>query len=84
VMEFLALVKFLEIKAGHGVTPFPAVTRGFDPRVHLSKMMDCRVKPGNNEITQYDFGNPKTLSAIKLRISCGETGAIRVTMTSRK
>jgi hypothetical protein len=24
------------------------VTRGLDPRVHLLRMMDCRVKPGND------------------------------------
>jgi len=24
------------------------VMRGLDPRIHLSKMMDCRVKPGND------------------------------------
>jgi hypothetical protein len=24
--------------------------RGLDPRIHLSKMMDCRVKPGNDSI----------------------------------
>ena len=23
--------------------------RGFDPRIHLQKRMDCRVKPGNDE-----------------------------------
>ena len=23
--------------------------RGLDPRIHLQKMMDCRVKPGNDE-----------------------------------
>jgi hypothetical protein len=22
--------------------------RGLDPRIHLSKVMDCRVKPGND------------------------------------
>jgi len=27
----------------------PAVMRGLDPRIHLlQKMMDCRVKPGND------------------------------------
>jgi len=25
------------------------VTRGLDPRVHLLRKMDCRVKPGNDE-----------------------------------
>ena len=25
------------------------VMRGLDPRIHLLKMMDCRVKPGNDE-----------------------------------
>jgi hypothetical protein len=29
------------------------VTRGLDPRVHLlRKKMDCRVKPGNDELSQ--------------------------------
>jgi len=23
--------------------------RGLDPRIHLQKRMDCRVKPGNDE-----------------------------------
>jgi hypothetical protein len=27
--------------------------RGLDPRIHLSrKMMDCRVKPGNDELNR--------------------------------
>src|SRR6266436_2166970 len=31
------------------VGPAPrAVTRGLDPRVHLLRLMDCRVKPGND------------------------------------
>jgi hypothetical protein len=24
--------------------------RGLDPRIHLSKRMDCRVKPGNDDL----------------------------------
>jgi|LNAP01.1.fsa_nt_gb hypothetical protein len=26
--------------------------RGLDPRIHLSKAMDCRVKPGNDAENQ--------------------------------
>ena len=26
----------------------PIVMRGLDPRIHLQKRMDCRVKPGND------------------------------------
>jgi hypothetical protein len=26
-----------------------AVMRGLDPRIHPFRMMDCRVKPGNDE-----------------------------------
>ena len=34
------------------------VTRGLDPRVHLlAKMMDCRVKPGNDEIERSAMRN---------------------------
>ena len=33
---------------------------------------------------QYDFGNPKTFSAMKQRMSCGVTGAIRGIMLSRR
>ena len=25
------------------------VMRGFNPRIHLAKKMDCRVKPGNDQ-----------------------------------
>jgi hypothetical protein len=36
--------------------PVQPVMRGLDPRIHLlrkkvfAKMMDCRVKPGNDEV----------------------------------
>ncbi len=33
---------------------------------------------------QYDFGSPSTFSAMKHRISCGLTGAIRGIITSRR
>ena len=33
---------------------------------------------------QYDFGRPSTLSAIKLKISCGLIGAMRGIRDSRK
>ncbi len=33
---------------------------------------------------QYDFGNPSTFSAMKQRISCGLTGAMRGIITSRR
>jgi hypothetical protein len=26
--------------------------RGLDPRVHLLRKMDCRVKPGNDEVNR--------------------------------
>jgi hypothetical protein len=26
--------------------------RGLDPRIHLSSKMDCRVKPGNDELNR--------------------------------
>jgi hypothetical protein len=39
-----------------------AVTRGLDPRVHLKKLMDCRVKPGNDAV--YRLAN-STLSGIR-------------------
>lgn len=32
---------------------------------------------------QYDFGSPRAFSATKLRMSCGETGAIRGSIASR-
>jgi len=34
--------------------------------------------------TQYDFGMPSTFSAMKLRIICGLTGAMRVIKASRR
>lgn len=34
--------------------------------------------------TQYDFGNPRTFSPIKLRMSCGLIGAMRGIITSRR
>src|ERR1700730_7228519 len=49
--------------------PFLSVTRGLDPRVHLSrKMMDCRVKPGNDadtlapRIFAFHFGEESVLA----------------------
>ena len=33
---------------------------------------------------QYDFGRPSTFSAMKHRISCGVTGAMRGIMLSRR
>jgi hypothetical protein len=39
---------------GENIRSAPAVTRGLDPRVHLfQKMMDCRVKPGNDTNDQF-------------------------------
>jgi hypothetical protein len=37
-----------------------------------------------DRLCQYDFGRPRTFSAMKLRIMCGVTGAMRAIMTSRK
>jgi hypothetical protein len=31
------------------LTELRIVMRGLDPRIHLSKRMDCRVKPGNDD-----------------------------------
>jgi hypothetical protein len=33
---------------------------------------------------QYDLGRPSAFSAMKLRMSCGEIGAMRVSITSRR
>ncbi len=33
-----------------GCAQIPNVIRGLDPRIHLLGMMDCRVKPGNDEL----------------------------------
>lgn len=38
----------------------------------------------NKAALQYDFGNPKAFSAMKLRMSCGEIGAMRVINASRR
>jgi hypothetical protein len=35
-------------------------------------------------VPQYDFGNPSTFSAMKLRMSCGLIGAMRGIRDSRK
>ena len=39
---------------------------------------------GHDANAQYDFGRPSARSAMKLRMSCGVTGAIRQISTSRK
>jgi hypothetical protein len=31
--------------------------RGLDPRIHLQKMMGCRVKPGNDELNRKGWTN---------------------------
>jgi hypothetical protein len=42
-------------EGAHRSSAYSVVMRGLDPRIHLfsrkpsSKMMDCRVKPGNDE-----------------------------------
>src|SRR6267142_3380710 len=68
---------------------------GADPESRDSPMCNCTSEvrrcaaPRNDDLelpqpSQYDFGKPRTFSAIKLRMSCGLIGAIRGIRDSRK
>jgi hypothetical protein len=57
------------------------------PLPHPSAASGGASRPGTRRDLahhQYDFGMPRTFSAMKFRIICGLTGAMRAIMASRR